>query len=54
MRAAGTVDEVMTGENLREAFGLELEMGQAGSVRFFVPRRQGAKSDTRPPPGAGL
>ena len=54
VRASGTVDEVMTRENLSGAFGLELAMGRAGPVRFFVPRRQSSQSDTRPPSGADL
>jgi iron complex transport system ATP-binding protein len=54
VRASGRVDEVMTRENLRDAFGIELEMGHVGSVRFFVPRREGKGSDTRPPRSGDL
>jgi iron complex transport system ATP-binding protein len=54
VRACGTVAEVMTQENLSHAFGLDLEMGQVGSVRFFVPRRWGKRADTRPSPDGDL
>jgi iron complex transport system ATP-binding protein len=47
VRATGTVDEVMTRENLVRAFGLELVVGQTGSARFFVPQR--ARSGTPSP-----
>jgi iron complex transport system ATP-binding protein len=48
VRATGTVAEVMTRANLADAFGLELEVGDMGSVRFFVPRRRPERPDTRP------
>jgi iron complex transport system ATP-binding protein len=48
VRASGTVAEVMTRENLSQAFGVELETGLAGSVRYFVPRSSNRLSDSRP------
>ncbi len=40
VRGAGSVDEVMTPENLREVFGAELHVETSNGVRYFVPRRQ--------------
>jgi iron complex transport system ATP-binding protein len=48
VRAAGPVAEVMTEATLRDAFGVDLEIGQVGSLRFFVPRRRSPRADTRP------
>ena len=48
VRAFGPVAEVMTEATLHEAFGVDLEIGEVGSLRFFVPRRRSARADTRP------
>jgi iron complex transport system ATP-binding protein len=40
VRSVGSVDEVMTPENLREVFGVELHVETSNGARYFVPRRQ--------------
>jgi iron complex transport system ATP-binding protein len=49
VRASGPVEEVMSRENLTGVFGLELEVGDTGNVRYFVPRRRLERPNTRPP-----
>jgi iron complex transport system ATP-binding protein len=40
VHSAGSVDEVMTPENLRAVFGVELHVETSNGGRYFVPRRQ--------------
>lgn len=40
VKSIGSVEEVMTPENLGEAFGAELHVETSNGARYFVPRRQ--------------